>query len=162
MSSFDSIHADATTIAGSVKDTDLTAADVISSSLDRIKQLNSTLGAFTDVTETKALRDAQEVDRQVAAGAYLPLAGVPFAVKNLFDIEGITTCAGSKINRDNPPAAADAFLVSRLKSAGAILTGSLNMGEYAYDFTGENVHDGNCLNPHDTNRMAGGSSSGSG
>ncbi|MBD8875823.1 AtzE family amidohydrolase [Roseibium polysiphoniae] len=162
MTSFDSIQADATAIADSVKTTELTATHTATASLDRIKQLNQALGAFTDVIETKALSDAQEVDRQVATSAYLPLAGVPFAVKNLFDIEGMSTRAGSKINRTNPPATADAFLVSRLKSAGAILTGGLNMGEYAYDFTGENIHDGNCLNPHDTSRMAGGSSSGSG
>ena len=87
---------------------------------------------------------------------------MPFAVKNLIDIAGVTTLAGSKINRDDPPAVADAPLVSRLEAAGAILVGALNMGEYAYDFTGENVHYGNCRNPHDTRRMAGGSSSGSG
>ena len=71
-----------------------------------------------------------------------PLAGVPFAVKNLFDIAGLPTLAGSKINRDAPPAARDATLIERLEAAGAILVGALNMGEYAYDFTGENVHDG--------------------
>ena len=79
-----------------------------------------------------------------------PLAGVPFAVKNLFDVAGLPTLAGSKINRDRPPAAADATLIARLEAAGAVLVGALNMGEYAYDFTGENVHDGPSRNPHDT------------
>ena len=91
-----------------------------------------------------------------------PLAGVPFAAKNLFDIAGLPTLAGSKINRDRAPATADATLIERLEAAGAILVGALNMGEYAYDFTGENVHDGPSRNPHDTARMTGGSSSGSG
>ena len=91
-----------------------------------------------------------------------PLAGVPFAVKNLFDVAGLPTRAGSKINRDRAPAARDATLIERLEAAGAMLVGALNMGEYAYDFTGENVHDGASRNPHDLSRMSGGSSGGSG
>jgi aspartyl-tRNA(Asn)/glutamyl-tRNA(Gln) amidotransferase subunit A len=87
---------------------------------------------------------------------------VPFAVKNLFDVAGLPTRAGSKINRDLPPAARDSPLIERLEAAGAVLVGALNMGEYAYDFTGENVHDGPSRNPHDTARMTGGSSGGSG
>src|SRR5205823_3901216 len=91
-----------------------------------------------------------------------PLAGVPFAVKNLFDVAGLPTLAGSKINRDCAPAARDATLIARLETAGAVLVGALNMGEYAYDFTGENVHYGPSRNPHDVTRMTGGSSGGSG
>src|SRR5205823_5650965 len=91
-----------------------------------------------------------------------PLAGVPFAVKNLFDVAGLPTLAGSKINRDCAPAARDATLIARLETAGAVLVGALNMGEYAYDFTGENVHYGPSRNPHDVARMTGGSSGGSG
>jgi AtzE family amidohydrolase len=87
---------------------------------------------------------------------------VPFAVKNLFDVAGLPTRAGSRINRDRAPAGADAALVRRMNAAGAVLVGALNMGEYAYDFTGENAHDGACRNPHDPARMSGGSSSGSG
>ena len=87
---------------------------------------------------------------------------MPFAVKNLFDIAGLPTLAGSKINRDAPPARRDATLIERLEAAGAVLLGALNMGEYAYDFTGENIHDGPSRNPHDTDRMTGGSSGGSG
>ena len=98
-----------------------------------------------------------------AAGKPLgPLAGVPFAVKNLFDVKGMATVAGSKINRELPPASRDATLIERLEAAGAILVGALNMGEYAYDFTGENSHDGPSRNPHDLSRMTGGSSGGSG
>ena len=91
-----------------------------------------------------------------------PLAGVPFAAKNLFDIAGIATLAGSKINKAHPPAEKDATLITRLEASGAVLVGGLNMGEYAYDFTGENTHYGNSRNPHDPARMAGGSSGGSG
>ncbi len=102
------------------------------------------------------------VERQGAGRAAGPLGGMPFAVKNLFDIAGLPTRAGSLINRDRAPATRDAPLIRRLEAAGAVLVGALNMGEYAYDFTGENVHDGNCRNPHDPVRMSGGSSSGSG
>jgi aspartyl-tRNA(Asn)/glutamyl-tRNA(Gln) amidotransferase subunit A len=91
-----------------------------------------------------------------------PLAGVPFAVKNLFDVEGLSTLAGSKINRSYAPAARDATLITRLEAAGAVLVGALNMGEYAYDFTGENAHDGPSRNPHNVAHMTGGSSGGSG
>lgn len=106
---------------------------------------------------------ARAIDAAIAAGKNPgPLAGVPFAVKNLFDVQGLTTRAGSKINRDLAPSPRDATLVERLEAAGAVLVGALNMGEYAYDFTGENVHDGPSRNPHDTTRMTGGSSGGSG
>ena len=83
-------------------------------------------------------------------------------MKDLFDVEGLPTLAGSKINRDNAPARRDAVLIERLEAAGAVLTGALNMGEYAYDFTGENIHCGPSRNPHDLSRMTGGSSGGSG
>jgi aspartyl-tRNA(Asn)/glutamyl-tRNA(Gln) amidotransferase subunit A len=140
-----------------------TATATVAACLDRIARLNPKLNAFTTVTADRARARAAALDAKIAAEAAPgALAGVPFAVKNLIDVAGLTTVAGSKINRDHPPAAADAPLVTRLEAAGAILVGALNMGEYAYDFTGENAHDGNCRNPHDLSRMAGGSSSGSG
>ncbi len=129
----------------------------VAESLARIRA--SRLNAFTDVLEERATEQAARARAARAAG---PLAGVPFAAKNLFDIAGLPTRAGSLINRERAPATADATLISRLEAAGAVLVGGLNMGEYAYDFTGENVHDGNCRNPHDPERMSGGSSSGSG
>ncbi len=76
-------------------------------------------------------------------------------MKNLFDVAGLTTRAGSRINREQAPAARDAALIRRLEGAGAVLVGALNMGEYAYDFTGENIHDGDTHNPHDLSRMSG-------
>lgn len=132
-----------------------TAEQVVTDALGRIAARNLALNAFTDVVADRALARA----RQKPDG---PLAGVPFAVKNLFDIAGLPTRAGSLINRTDPPATRDAVLVERLEAAGAILVGGLNMGEYAYDFTGENCHDGPSRNPHDLGRMTGGSSGGSG
>jgi 1-carboxybiuret hydrolase len=136
---------------------------VVEAALARIDARNPQLNAFTAVTRERAIAKARAVDAARAANKPLgPLAGVPFAVKNLVDIAGLPTLAGSKINRERPPATADATLIERLEAAGAVLVGALNMGEYAYDFTGENVHDGPSRNPHDTARMTGGSSGGSG
>lgn len=152
----------ASEIAASVGAGKTTARAVTEASLTRIAAHDPAVNAFTDVTAERALAEADHVDALVAKGVALPLAGVPFAVKNLFDLKGVTTRAGSKINRENAPATADATLVSRLVAAGAICVGALNMGEYAYDFTGRNAHDGNTNNPHDLARMSGGSSGGSG
>ena len=91
-----------------------------------------------------------------------PLAVVSFAVKNLFDVKGVTTLAGSRINASLPPAAQDCFLVRKLEAAGAALVATANMDEYAYGFTTENAHYGPARNPHDPDRVAGGSSGGSG
>ncbi len=155
--------ASATEIAGAVAGGATTATAVAHAALARVAALNPGLNAYTDITAERALREAAAVDAGRDAGRPPgPLAGVPFAVKNLFDVAGLPTRAGSKINRDRPPAAADAALVRRLNAAGAVLLGTLNMGEYAYDFTGANVHDGACRNPHDPERISGGSSSGSG
>jgi len=150
-------------IAHEVNAGSLTAVDVIETTLARIADRDPVLNSFTAVTAERALARAAAIDAAREAGQSLgPLAGVPFAVKNLIDIAGLPTVAGSRINRDHPPATADATLVTRLERAGAILVGALNMGEYAYDFTGENAHDGAAHNPHDPTRMTGGSSSGSG
>ena len=150
-------------IAKAISGRKMTALAVTEAALARITQHNPVLNAFTDVTADRARAKARAIDAAIAAGeAVGPLAGVPFAVKNLFDVKGLPTRAGSKINRDRPPASRDATLIERMEDAGAVLLGALNMGEYAYDFTGENVHDGPSRNPHDVMRMSGGSSGGSG
>jgi aspartyl-tRNA(Asn)/glutamyl-tRNA(Gln) amidotransferase subunit A len=149
-------------IAEAVRTGAISAREIAQGALNRIKTRNSALGAFTDVTAARALAKAEAIDAARARGESLgPLAGAPFAVKNLFDIEGLPTRAGSKINRDREPAKTDATVVARLEAAGGVLIGALNMGEFAYDFTGENAHDGPSRNPHDLQRMTGGSSGGS-
>jgi 1-carboxybiuret hydrolase len=153
----------ATEIAQAVKSGKLSALSIAEAALARIAKYDAVLNSFTDVTADRARARARAIDAAIAAGKNAgPLAGVPFAVKNLFDVQGLTTRAGSKINRDFPPAPRDATLIERLEAAGAVLVGALNMGEYAYDFTGENIHDGPSRNPHDVTRMTGGSSGGSG
>jgi 1-carboxybiuret hydrolase len=155
--------ASASEIARAVAAGERNAVAVTEAVLSRIKTLNKKLNAFTDVTAERARAKAKAVDQAREQGKPLgPLAGVPFAVKNLFDIAGVTTRAGSKINHDHRAAQRDATLIERLEAAGAVLVGGLNMGEYAYDFTGENVHDGASRNPHDLSCMSGGSSGGSG
>ena len=130
-------------IAAAVAAGRASATGVVEATLARIRERDPLLNSFTAVVEQRALARARTIDDARAKGQNAgPLAGVPFAVKNLFDIAGLPTLAGSKINRDAAPAARDAALIERLEAAGAILIGALNMGEYAYDFTGENIHDG--------------------
>ncbi|WP_422376753.1 AtzE family amidohydrolase [Roseibium sp.] len=152
----------ATQTVSAVASGETKALEVAYAALQSIETLNPKVNAFTDILSERALLEARAVDDALADGRTLPLAGVPYAVKNLYDVEGLTTRAGAKINRENPPASADATLVRKLKEAGAVLVGATHMGEYAYDFTGESAHDGICRNPHDLGRMTGGSSSGSG
>lgn len=149
-------------IAAGVRARDFTARAVAVACLERIVERDRTLNCFTTVTPERALAAADEIDSMVAAGRDPgPLAGVPYAVKNLFDIAGYATCAGSKIHQGAAPAGADAGLVRRMSEAGAVLVGALNMDEYAYGFTTENAHFGATANPHDPTRVAGGSSGGS-
>ena len=159
------LQGSAAAMAAAVRTGAVSASDLVRASLARIAQTDERVNAFTDVTEHRALRTAAALDARLAAGDptahALLLPGVPFAVKNLFDVAGITTLAGSKIERGRPAAGHDAPLVARLQAAGAVLVGALNMDEYAYGFTTENSHEGPCRNPHDLARIAGGSSGGS-
>ena len=146
-----------------VRSGEASAVEVIEAVLAHIGARNPAVNAFTAVTAERALSEAKAVDARRARGEALgPLAGAPFAVKNLFDIAGLTTVAGSKIDAGRPPAAKDAYIVGKLREAGAILVGALNMDEYAYGFTTENTHYGPVRNPHGLAHSAGGSSGGSG
>ncbi|OYD92862.1 Asp-tRNA(Asn)/Glu-tRNA(Gln) amidotransferase GatCAB subunit A [Nostoc sp. 'Peltigera membranacea cyanobiont' 210A] len=157
---FDS--ADAITISTAVREGKVSAVEVTKAALARIATRNHLFNCFTTITAETALTDAALIDREIAQGNHPGvLAGVPFAVKNLFDIAGFTTLAGSKINAVNPEATQDATAVAKLKQAGAVLLGALNMDEYAYGFVTENSHYGATYNPHDLQRVAGGSSGGS-
>ena len=134
------------------------ASQRVQHALERIQATDAQINAFTAVLAERAHTQADRVDR---IEGDLPLRGVPFAVKNLFDIQGLTTLAGSKIEQDAAPATRDAVLIRRLEAAGAVLVGALNMDEYAYGFTTENTHYGPVCNPQDTSRISGGSSGGS-
>ncbi len=153
----------ATELAYHIRSLHVSASDVVKAALARIAQHNPAINAFTEILTNRALAKAAEIDALIARGGNAgPLAGVPFAVKNIFDVAGITTLKGSIIERGKPAATEDAFAVAGLERAGAICVGCLNMDEYAYGFTTENTHYGACHNPHDLSRSAGGSSGGSG
>ena len=156
-------HLAAYEIAARIKSRSLTARAAVEAALARIAELNPKVNAVIDLTAARALARADTIDVQIRQGGDPgPLAGVPFAAKNLFDVAGVTTLAGSIIERGKKPAEADGFAVAAMERAGAICVATLNMDEYAYGFTTENSHYGPSRNPHDLTRSAGGSSGGSG
>jgi AtzE family amidohydrolase len=155
------LQLDGAALAAAVHAGAVTATALVQASLARIGATDGRVNAFIDVLAERALARAAGLDAMGAGLRSMPLAGIPFAVKNLFDVAGLRTLAGSKIERDSAPATHDALLVQRLEAAGAMLIGALNMDEYAYGFTTENSHEGPTRNPHDLSRIAGGSSGGS-
>jgi len=150
-------------VAARIRAGEAKAVEVVEASLADIGARNPAINCFTAVTAARALREAHDIDRLREQGSNLPpLAGVPYAVKDLFDVEGLATLAGSGLRKSASPAPRDAVLVARMREAGAVLVGTLNMDAYAYGFTTENSAFGVTRNPHDTSRVAGGSSGGSG
>lgn len=142
---------------------EISAREIAQASLARITRLNPGFNAFIEITTKRALAEANALDASRARQENaLPLAAVPYAVKNLFDVAGLTTLAGARLHACNPPAARDATLVERMQAAGGLLAGTLNMDAYAYGFTTENTHYGVTRNPRDPQRSAGGSSGGTG
>src|SRR3972149_4606076 len=128
----------------------------------RIAALAGRMRAFITVTREEALAGAQQADAAIAHGNYKgPLHGIPIALKDLFDTAGVRTTAGSKILGERVPTE-DAAATARLRAAGAIVIGKLNMHEFAFGATGLNRHYGGTHNPWGLDRMSGGSSSGSG
>src|SRR5690242_1154739 len=116
---------------------------------------------FIKVWKDQALAAAEASDRMRKAGINLgPLAGIPVSIKNLCDVAGETTLAGSIALDDTPPAKHDAPVVARLRAAGAVIVGSTNMSEFAFSGVGFNPHYGTPGNPADRTRVPGGSSSG--
>ncbi|MEQ5839373.1 amidase [Paraburkholderia acidicola] len=144
-----------------------TSRALVETALERIADpagQGSTVFMHVDADSARAAADAH--DRLRAAGTVLsPLAGIPVSVKDLFDIEGQVTRAGSRVLADAPPATADAIAVARLKRAGAVIVGRTNMSEFAFSGLGLNPHYGHPLSPYrrgepGEERISGGSSSG--
>ncbi|WP_343554476.1 AtzE family amidohydrolase [Pantoea sp.] len=141
---------------------EISARDIAQSTLTAIEQHNPAINAWTEVTGQRMLREAEQIDQQRQRGESLPpLAGIPYAVKNLFDVAGHSTLAGASLFSERAVAREDAWAVSKLRQSGALLSGMLNMDAYAYGFTTENTHYGATHNPRDLSRVAGGSSGGS-
>jgi len=129
--------------------------------LDRIERLNDQLLACLTVLKDEALAEARNAEQEIACGQYRgPLHGIPIALKDLFAVKGVRLTCGSKILADHV-ADNDATVVTRLKQAGAILLGKLNMHEFAWGGTSLNPHYGTPKNPWDLTRLPGGSSGGS-
>jgi aspartyl-tRNA(Asn)/glutamyl-tRNA(Gln) amidotransferase subunit A len=142
------------------------ARTLVDGALDRIADPNGEgARAFISVAAQSARAQADEVDRKRAAGTPLPpFAGIPIAIKDLFDIAGEVTRAGSRILANEPPALRDAPVVARLRAAGFIFVGRNTMTEFAFSGLGINPHYGTPASPFDraTRRIPGGSTSGGG
>lgn len=139
----------------------LAATDLTRACLRRIEALNSSLNAFITVTAEAALRQAKELEDELQRGRWRgPLHGVPVALKDLFDTAMIKTTAASAVFKDRVPEQ-DAEVVRRLKAAGAVILGKLNMDEFAFSFTSETSHFGATRNPWKLTHTPGGSSGGS-
>lgn len=130
--------------------------------LQRIEAVNPQVNAFITLTAESALAEARAATDEIGQGHYRgPLHGIPLAVKDLFDVRGVATTAGSPLLKDNV-AAEDAFVIAQLREAGAIFLGKLNLHEWALGVTGVNPHFGPSRNPWNLDYITGGSSSGSG
>ncbi|AZI35348.1 aspartyl/glutamyl-tRNA(Asn/Gln) amidotransferase subunit A [Caenibius tardaugens NBRC 16725] len=154
--------ASAFAVAAAVRSGQVKAVAVAQAALQRITLRNPAVNAITRVLEERALAEAATVDAAVTEGRDPgPLAGVPYAVKDLFDIAGLSTTAGAARLEHAPPATRDAEAIDRMRQAGAVLVGTCNMDEFAYGFVTDNARWGQTRNPHDLSRFAGGSSGGS-
>lgn len=149
-------------IAHHIRNRRYSAQEVVSHYLKMIERYDVSMNSVTRILKERALNAATQIDALISNGKDPgPLAGVPFGVKDLFDVKGKVTTAGSKLLSKNKPANQDAKVIQRLCAAGAIPVATLNMDEFAYGFVTDNAHHGMTHNPHDFSRFAGGSSGGS-
>jgi aspartyl-tRNA(Asn)/glutamyl-tRNA(Gln) amidotransferase subunit A len=156
LNSLDLVDAADRVACGDVSPIELTAA-----CLERIAALDAEVNAFITVTADEAVYEAGEVAAELVRGESRgPLMGVPIALKDLFDTAGVRTTAGSKFFSERVPDR-DAAVVQKLRDAGAVVLGKLNMHEWALGVTNDNPHYGACHNPWALDRITGGSSGGS-
>jgi aspartyl-tRNA(Asn)/glutamyl-tRNA(Gln) amidotransferase subunit A len=152
---------DLSEVSRAVQKKEVSPVELTRACLDRIEKLNPRLNAFITVTGTAALEDARKAEAEIARGEWKgPLHGIPLAVKDLIETAGVKTTAASAVLKDYVPTV-DAEVIRRLKSAGAILLGKLNLHEFAYGGSGIIGHFGPARNPWNTAHVTGGSSSGS-
>lgn len=147
--------------SAAIRSGQLSPVELTRSCVLRIEQLDPSLNAFVTITAESALEEARQAENEIRAGKYRgPLHGIPLALKDLVDTAGVRTTAASHLFEKRVPAE-DAFIVKRLKAAGAVLLGKLNLHEFAYGGSGMIGAFGVARNPSDTERITGGSSSGS-
>ncbi len=143
-----------------LKTRQISPVELAQAHLARIAHLDPRLNSFITITPELALQQARKAEAEIGQGYYRgTLHGIPLALKDLFETQGIRTTAGSTFFADYIPEA-DAAVVQKLRDAGAVLLGKLNMHEIALGVTNENPHYGDCCNPWDLKRMTGGSSGG--
>src|SRR6202161_1296203 len=139
---------------------EITATDLTRDCLERIAAAEPKLHAFITVSEKEALEQARVPDTRLAAGNAPALCGIPLGIKDIYATKGVrTTCASRILENFVPPF--DATVIERLRADGAIFVGKTNMDEFAMGSSTENSAFGTTTNPHDTARVAGGSSGGS-
>jgi aspartyl-tRNA(Asn)/glutamyl-tRNA(Gln) amidotransferase subunit A len=139
----------------------ISPVDLATACLDRIERLNPVLNAFITVTHESALAQARAAEDEIQFGKWRgPLHGIPIGLKDLIDTAGVRTTCGSALFADRVPTE-DAFVVQRLKRAGAVLVGKQNLQEFAYGGTSASSHFGAVHNPWNPKHIAGGSSGGS-
>ena len=147
-------------LADAVHRGERTAVEAVTAALDAAGTFQPTLNAFTTIDRDGAIARAGVIDERIANGDDPgPLSGVPVAIKDLIDQEGIATTNGAAF--ETTPARASATVVRRLQDAGAVIIGRTGLHEFAFGFTSENQHFGPVRNPWDQNLSPGGSSGGS-
>src|SRR6266705_5834793 len=139
----------------------ISSVELTRAHLDRIRDVDDKVKAFTLVTEDLALKQAREADQRLKNGAALsPLTGIPLAIKDVICTKGITTTCGSNMLKNFKPPY-DATVMERLNAAGAVILGKSNMDEFAMGSSTENSAFFPTHNPWDLERVPGGSSGGS-
>lgn len=147
-------------LSRAIKNKDLNCVDVVNLLFDEIERKDKKINAYISLSKENALKRAEEVQKLIECGELdSPLAGVPIAIKDNICTKGLKTTCASKMLENFVPVY-NATVIDRLEKAGAIIIGKLNMDEFAMGSTGETSYFGATFNPHDTNRVAGGSSSG--
>ncbi len=155
---FASIHE----LAPKIKDGSVSPVELTEIALERVSKLDSKLNSFLDVWNDEALAAAAKAETEIAGGNYRgPMHGIPIGLKDLVDVAGKPTTAGSKVLQSNI-ATANATVTNRLNEAGAITIGKTNLVEFALGSAGVNPYTGDAHNPWDIDKITGGSSSGSG
>jgi aspartyl-tRNA(Asn)/glutamyl-tRNA(Gln) amidotransferase subunit A len=148
-------------IISSIQKKELSPVDLATFYLDRIERYNPTINGFVTVIPDEAIKQAKLAEEEISKGIYRgPLHGIPFAAKDIINTANIRTTNGSS-KYDNFIPDQDAFCINKMKEAGAILIGKTNTHQYAAASTTINVHYGTTKNPHDLNKISGGSSGGS-
>ena len=158
----DSTTLTAAEIVTQIKEKAISAVEVTEAHLERSEKIGEGLNSWIQLDSEGALKAAQKVDTAIARGEDPgPLAGAPIGLKDLIDMEGLPTTAGSIIINNNV-ADSDALLARKIRRAGGVILGKLNLHEFAFGPTGHNPHYGDQKNPWDPERVTGGSSGGSG